>query len=114
MRRSFVWGMVGGILLISVGCNRVLIEGEQAQSFNFPSLEADWVRNGEPLEYEGKLWYPQDDLENLVDSEMYPLGQYKDVPFFCEKQDVRPFNRLYTKFARNKFRLFLKKENPPK
>ena len=111
MRRSFYIYLSAGILFITMGCNRVLVEGEQPQTFRLPVAEAEWIRNGEPLEFEGKLWYPQDDLENLVDSEVYLLGEYTGVQIFSEKQDIRPLNRIYTKFGRNKYRLFLEKKN---
>jgi hypothetical protein len=73
-----------------------------------PDTEADWIRNGDPVEFEGQLWYPQDSFEVLLDSEVYLVGEYKAVQLFVEKIDVRPYDRLYTKFGRNKFRIFRK------
>ena len=73
------------------------------------SLEAQWIRNGEPIEYESGLWYPADGTENFLDSEMLFVAIYRDVPVFVDKVDVRPYDRLYTKFDRNKFRFFEKR-----
>lgn len=73
-----------------------------------PHIEADWIRQGEPIEYAGELWYPVDVLENLLDSEMYLLGEYRNVQFFISKEDIRPYDRLYTKFGLHKYRVFEK------
>ena len=77
-------------------------------SYTVVDEEAEWIRNGEPIEFEGTRWFPQDGFDVLMDNEMYLLGEYKGVQFFVEKIDVRPYNRLYTKFNRNKFRFFQK------
>ena len=74
------------------------------------TMEAEWIQNGQPVEFEGELWFPADAIENLLDSEVYQVGEYKGVQIFVEFADVRPYNRLYTKFAKNKFRFFEKKE----
>ena len=79
--------------------------------YRFPSIEAEWIQNGDPIEFEGELWYPTDGVENLLDSEMYLVGEYRGVQFFIEKTDVRPYDRLYTKFAQNRFRYFQKKQS---
>lgn len=68
--------------------------------------EPDWIRNGEPIEFEGELWYPRDTIDILTDSEVTPLGEYREIAFFLQKTDVRPFEHLYTKFGKNKFRVF--------
>jgi hypothetical protein len=70
------------------------------------SSESEWIRNGEPIEFEGKAWHPQDGIESLQDSEVLLMGTYRDVRFFIDKLDVRPYDRLYTKFDTNKFRYF--------
>lgn len=75
-----------------------------------PRQEAEWIRNGEPIEFEGARWYPQDSFDILLDSEVIKAGEYNGVEFFTDRADVRPFNRLYTKFSRNKFRFFVKKQ----
>lgn len=79
------------------------------QTYNAPSAEAKWIRNGEPIEFEETLWYPADGVENLLDSEVQPVGEYRNIEFFVENVDVRPYDRLYTKFARNQFRYFEKR-----
>ena len=86
--------------------------GGQLESYRAPAQEAEWIINGDPIEYDGKLWYPQDGTANLYDAEVYLIGEYRGVQFFVEKIDVKPYNRLYTKFGRNQYRYFeLKKEN---
>ena len=70
------------------------------------SPEPEWIRNGEPIEFEGELWYPRDTIDVLTDSEVVPLEEYRSIPFYLQKIDVRPFDRLYTKFGKNKYRVF--------
>lgn len=81
------------------------------QSYPIPAVEAGWIRNGEALEFEGKSWFPTDDVENLLDEEVYKVGEYKEVGVFVEKIDTKPYERLYTKFARGKFRYFERARN---
>ena len=78
----------------------------QLQSFGFHMVEPAWIRNGEPIEFEGEMWFPQDGVDSLLDSEVIYLGEYRNVQYFIDKVDVRPYERLYTKFAKNKFRYF--------
>lgn len=68
--------------------------------------EPDWIRNGEPIEFEGELWYPRDTLDILTDEEVSPLGTYRGVQYYLQKIDVKPYNRIYTKFGKNQFRVF--------
>ncbi len=93
-------------ILFITGCHSTMNNEGQMDLYPVADVEANWIRNGEPIEYDGKLWYPQDDTENLMDAEVYLLGEYKGVEFFIDKKDVKPYNRLYTKFARNKYRYF--------
>lgn len=109
--------MKSGLIVTSLffvflsGCRTTTGNVGQVHSYRIVSLEADWIRNGEPIEFEEELWYPTDGVENLLDSEVYILGEHRGVQYFVEKVDVRPYNRLYTKFAKNKFRYFSKREN---
>ena len=85
--------------------------GRKAQGpYFFQDVEPDWIRDGEPIEFAGERWYPQDDVETLTDSEMLLIGEYRGVEFFIEKIDIKPYNRLYTKFDEYRFRLFEKRE----
>lgn len=86
------------------------LNGGQMAIYAVPGKEAEWIRNGEPIELDGKQWVPQDGIENLLDSEVYLLGEYRGVEFFVEKTDVKPYDRLYTKFGQNRFRYFQAKE----
>ena len=80
--------------------------GGQVQSFPAPSVEAVWIRDGQPIEFDGYKWYPVNDYEILTDSEVYQIGEYKGVQFFVEKISSKPYERIYTKFDKNKFRYF--------
>ena len=53
------------------------------------NMEVEWIRNGEPIEFEGELWYPRDDVETLLDSEVYLLGEHKGT----QKVDVLTTDR---------------------
>ena len=100
-------------ILVFCGCTTTR-SGNRGQLQTFPvyTSEPEWIRNGEPLEYEGELWYPQDGVEGLLDSEVMYMGEYRGIQFFIDKIDVRPFDRIYTKFAKNKFRYFEKRPEP--
>ena len=81
------------------------------QNFPVPTIEAEWIRKGEPIQFEEELWYPQDGTETFMDSEMLLATEYNGVQVFVDKQDVRPYHRLYTKFAPNKFRYYERKSD---
>jgi hypothetical protein len=68
--------------------------------------EPAWIRNGEPVIFEAEDWFPTDEVENLLDVEVFQAGTYRDVPLFIEKSDVRPFDRIYTFFSKNRYRAF--------
>ncbi|MFA5260111.1 MAG: hypothetical protein WC450_02660 [Candidatus Omnitrophota bacterium] len=100
----------GLILLVGgAGCSSN-VQGNTGQLsiYNIPVQEAKWIRDGEPMEFEGELWYPQDAMDVLLDSEVLLLGECQGVQIFVDKIDVRPFRALYTKFGKNKFRIFKK------
>jgi len=100
-------GIAISFFSVIVGCSMTgTSNGGQMAIYATPSKEAEWIRNGEPIEFDGKQWYPQDGTENLLDSEVYLMGEYRGVEFFIEKIDVKPYDRLYTKFGPNRFRYF--------
>ncbi len=68
--------------------------------------EPDWIRNGEPLVFEAAEWFPTDEVENLLPAEVFEVGVFRGVPYYIEKTDVRPFDRLYTYFSPNRYRAF--------
>jgi hypothetical protein len=98
------------IVLYLIGCRTTQGNVGRLQSYSFMVIEAQWIRNGEPIEFEGALWYPRDGIESLMDSEVYMLGDYRGVQYFVDSLDVRPYDRLYTKFGKNKFRYFEKRQ----
>ena len=81
------------------------------QSYPVPVIEAAWIRNGEPVVLEGEQWFPARDVENLMDSEVYQIGEYKKVQIFIDKIDIKPYQRVYTKFAKGKYRYFVRQKN---
>ena len=101
------------VLLTVGGCSSVAKESGnigQVQSYPVPTVEPEWIRNGEPIKFDGELWHPLDGLESFVDSEVYLAGEYRGVQFFVDKVDVKPYDRIYTKFGKNKFRVFERRE----
>lgn len=113
LRRDFVLCLLSSVFcfLWLTGCRS---SGNIGNVFNYPipSVEAAWIRNGEPVEFEGELWFPADGVENFQDTEMFLAGEYKGIQFFVDRTDVRPYQRIYTKFDRNKFRFFEKRTRP--
>ncbi len=81
------------------------------QSYPAPIIEAAWIRNGDPLLFESHRWYSVDDTESLMDNEVFQVGEYQGVPIFVLKIDARPYERLYTKFSKAKFRYFERMPN---
>ena len=109
MRRSLV---LMSLVLLCAGCTNSSGNVGDMQSYPLPLAEADWIRNGEPIKFEEEFWYPMDDTENFIDAEVHLSGEYRGVQFFVDKKDVRPYNRLYTKFGKNKYRYFEKRSVP--
>lgn len=101
------------LLLLVMACVLLTgcVTGGEGQSSTGPSVfppltEPAWIRNGEPMVMENNTWYPTDEVESLLDAEVYPVGQYRDVTVFIERTDVKPYARLYTSFAKNRYRAF--------
>ena len=107
-----IYGMIGLVLtgIFLAGCTSSKGAKERLWSVRSQPTEPEWIRNGEPITFEGELWFPADSTENLLDSEVYQVGEYKEIPIYIELMDVKPYGRLYTKFGRHKFRFFERKE----
>lgn len=105
-----LFSCIAAVLLIS-GCvsGRLSDNKGQVQSYPAPTIEAAWIRDGQPLEFAGETWYAVKDIEVLLDAEVYQVGEYKGVQLFIDKLDTKPYQRIYTKFAKNKFRYFERK-----
>lgn len=103
---KFVAGVV--VVVCVSGC--ALLRGSPETSFtsSYALTEPEWIRNGQPIEFEGAPWYPTDNVENLLDSEVHQAGEHNGVAFFFDKVDVKPLERLYTRFAKNRYRAFEK------
>lgn len=92
-------------VVVFMGCGGCQMAQQKNDGFlSEPAAEPVWVRNGEPIEFEGAPWFPTDDIENLLDNEVYQAGVYRETPFYIDRADVRPFERIYIRFARNKYR----------
>ncbi|MCB9772426.1 MAG: hypothetical protein H6754_07750 [Candidatus Omnitrophica bacterium] len=102
----YTLGIMFVVGTVSLGCSSTSENEGSFTMYKFKTPESEWIRNGEPIEFEGELWYPRDSVDILTDSEVTPLGVYRDVPYYLQTIDVRPYDRLYTKFGKNKFRLF--------
>ena len=96
-------------IFATAGCQSTGGNAGRIQSYTLNSIEAEWIRNGKPIDFESELWYPVDGVEGFLDSEMRLMGKHQGIEFFIDKVDVRPFSRLYTKFGKNKFRFFEKR-----
>lgn len=110
--------MKNGILILLAMFSMVMFSGclakrgniGELQSFAAPGKEPEWIRNGEPIEFEGDQWYPKDVVEVMMDSEVYLVAEFRKTQVFVDRIDVRPFDTLYTKFDVNKFRAYKKSE----
>ncbi len=107
-------GFVMFVLILNSGCVSSSGRDLGITVFKATSPEPEWIRNGEPIEFEGELWYPRDTVDILMDSEVMRAGEYRDVAFYLQTVDVRPFERIYTKFGENKFRVFETKSSDDK
>ncbi len=108
-KRVCVWCCVLGVMVCLFGCAGHGYTRRKPPQYPVPETEAAWIRAGDPIEFEGELWYPRRNVEILKDDEVDLMGEYRGLSFFVDKVDIRPFQRLYTKFGRNKFRSFEKK-----
>ena len=98
-------GFLGGCASVNSG------NDGQVQSYPAPVIEPEWIRNGEPILYDSAKWYPVNDYEVLQDSEVFQIAEYKGVQVFVEKIATKPYERIYTKFDKNKFRYFERRDN---
>jgi len=104
--RALVWCLCA-LSLFGGGCaHQGADNGGLVQSYPVAPIEAGWIRNGDPIEFDGHQWYPINDYEVLEDSEVYQVAEYKGVQVFVEKIATKPYDRIYTKFDKNKFRYF--------
>lgn len=108
--------MKANITVLFLVLNLALIAGckfpqsDNTLSVAAPLDEPSWIRDGEPIEYGGDKWYPTREIERFMDNEVYKAGEYRGVVFFLDKADVKPFERLYTRFAKGRYRAFERRE----
>ncbi len=107
MKTSIVWLT---ILMAGAGSLAGCLAGKgntgHLAKYKFAHVEPEWIRHGEPVIFQEQLWFPQDQVDVLTDDEVMPIGEFNGIKFFVEKVDVEPYNRIYTKFGKNKFRVF--------
>lgn len=109
---AWVLGFCLAALSFAGGCTSVNSgNAGQVQSYPAPVIEAEWIRNGEPIEYDGSKWYPANDYEVLQDPDVYQITEYKSVQVFVERIATKPYERLFTKFDKNRFRYWERKDN---
>ncbi|MEI6437462.1 MAG: hypothetical protein WCO69_01780 [Candidatus Omnitrophota bacterium] len=104
MKRLFAGMML--LVLAGGGCSMPSRSLDNGAAALVAPVEAEWIRNGQPMEFDDLTWYPTDDVERLLDNEMYKIGQYKDVPVFIERIEVKPYARVYTRFEKGRYRAF--------
>src|SRR5580698_4700174 len=111
-RKCLGFGLWAVLVIFLGGCAYVNSDNDgHLQSYPAPAIEAGWIRNGEPIEYDGYKWYPVNDYEVLQDSEVFQITEYKGVQVFVERIATKPYERIYTKFDKNKFRYFERRDN---
>ena len=108
MRTSFLMTLV--VIVALSGCVFSRSGDDKLSLIGAPVSEAAWIRDGEPIKLEGENWYPTDEVENLLDNEVVQIGTYRDVLFYLDRTDVKPFDRVYTRFTKNRYRAFEKKQ----
>ncbi|MDE1920183.1 MAG: hypothetical protein KGJ09_03850 [Candidatus Omnitrophica bacterium] len=111
-RRRLLTMAIGlALMALTAGCASAPSQnGGDVQSYPAPAVEAGWIRNGQPIQFEGDKWYPVDDYEVMSDSEVYEVGEYRGVQVFVAKIDTQPYSRIYTKFDKNKFRYWERRD----
>jgi hypothetical protein len=108
-QRIWVTGMVFSVLLALGGCQTMQSGPDASAMAGLERGEPGWIVNGEPISFEGNAWFPTDEVERFLESEVFRLGVYREVPFFVDRTDVRPFERIYTRFAPGRYRAFEQK-----
>jgi len=63
------------IIVALVGCNNSASNKAKTGSSLDLDMEPLWIRRGNPIEFEGKRWFPQDGIETLLATEVYSLGE---------------------------------------
>lgn len=99
-------GLLAFIALVA-GCTASGNKGQVATSVNLLG-EPAWIVEGHPVEFEGEQWFPQDGVDTFLDSEIRQVTTHKNIPVYVDKVDIRPYDRLYTKFDKYRYRYFEK------
>ncbi len=94
------------LMTMTSGCAMPKRTMESGFDASFRATEPAWIREGEAIEIEMNTWVPTDEVERLLDSEMIPIGQYRETVVFIERVDVKPYARMYTRYERGRYRVF--------
>lgn len=97
-----------GLVFIAAGC---AANSQFSPGKDYAAKEAAWIKDGKPILYDNKSWYPTEFIENHLDKEMEYIDSFQKVPFYVERRQIRPYDRLYTKFDYHKYRMFLEKKS---
>ncbi len=81
------------------------------RNVDYAIKEAGWIKDGKPIIHDNRSWYPTEYIENHLDGEMEYVGEFQSVPFYVERRQIKPYNRVYTKFDYHKYRVFLAKKD---
>ena len=73
-------------------------------------VEARWITEGESLQYEGNNWLPQRRFEVFAPKDLLKVAEYRGVPVYAEKVDIKPYRALYTKMGEYEYRLFTREK----
>lgn len=100
------------ILLFFISSLLGCVAGSSSRRYgDYAMKEADWIKEGRPLINKNNKWYPTEYIENHLDSEMEYVGEFQQVSFYVERRQIKPYNRIYTKFEYHKYRRFTKKNH---
>jgi hypothetical protein len=106
MRRICCVVLLGALVLAGCAMSRRTVD--LADPSTAPLSEPAWIHDGGTVSFEGSVWYPTDEIENLLDNEVLFMMKYQDIAVYTDRADVKPYARLYTRFAKNRYRAFEK------
>ncbi len=107
-RAFFVFGLIFSVAFLS-GCQSTVGQPKPVIKQSSKLGEALWIIEGQPIDFEGTQWFPKDGIETFTESEVRQIGIYEGVIIFVDKIDIKPYDRLYTKFDKYHYRYFEKR-----
>lgn len=98
------------VLFLAVALSGCIAGSAGRRNIDYAIKEAGWIKEGKPIIHDDKSWYATEYIENHLDNEMEYVGEFQSVPFYVERRQIKPYNRIYTKFDYHKYRVFLEKK----